>query len=89
MTASSRGLDPGACGEALNLNVHLHSLVLDGVFTRPSPAAGSGVSGPAAPTDDDIAQLREQIHGRSARSSSSSTLSGLGLISCRSSKGGE
>jgi len=47
-TTARQGIRDGRCGavtviqrfgSSLNLNVHVHSLVLDGVFTRPTPTA--------------------------------------------------
>jgi hypothetical protein len=52
--AASRGIRDSQCGavtviqrfgSSLNLNVHLHSIVLDGVFTRSTPSASRRRSG--------------------------------------------
>jgi hypothetical protein len=51
-------------GGSLNLNVHVHSLVLDGVFTRCTPTAVPVFRALPAPTDDDVAQVLEQVHHR-------------------------
>jgi Putative transposase len=51
-------------GSTLNLNVHLHSLVLEGVFTRPSAAAAPVFHTLPPPSDQDIAKLLEQVHHR-------------------------
>jgi hypothetical protein len=71
--ATREGIPHGQCGavtviqrfgSALNLNVHLHALVLEGVFAR-SPAAAAPVFHPLPPpSDQDSAQLPEQIHHR-------------------------
>jgi len=54
-------------GGALNLNAHIHSLVLDGVFTR-SPATHAPRFHALEPlTHDDIARVREQVHRRVLR----------------------
>jgi hypothetical protein len=39
----------------LNANVHFHSLVLDGVFSRPAPGAAPVFHPLPAPTDEEIA----------------------------------
>ena len=54
-------------GSALNANVHFHSLVLDGVFSRPAPGAAPVFHPLPAPTDEEIAQILEQIHERVTR----------------------
>jgi Transposase zinc-binding domain/Putative transposase len=46
-------------GSSLNLNLHLHSLVLDGVYTRPAPEAAPVFQ--PAPTDEEIAKLLERV----------------------------
>ena len=51
-------------GSALNANVHFHSLVLDGVFSRPAPGAAPVFHPLPAPTDEEIVQILEQIHER-------------------------
>ena len=47
-------------GSALNANVHFHSLVLDGVFSRPTPGAAPVFHPLPAPTDEEIAQILER-----------------------------
>jgi Transposase zinc-binding domain/Putative transposase len=54
-------------GSALNANVHFHSLVLDGVFSRPTPGAAPVFHPLPAPTDEEIAQILEQLHARVTR----------------------
>src|SRR5262245_19213217 len=54
-------------GSALNANVHFHSLVLDGVFSRPTPGAAPVFHPLPAPTDEEIAQILERIHDRVTR----------------------
>jgi hypothetical protein len=54
-------------GSALNANVHFHSLVLDGVFSRPTPGAAPVFHPLPPPTDEEIAQILEQIHERVTR----------------------
>src|SRR5262249_12777716 len=51
-------------GAALNLNVPMHSLVLEGVFTRPLATAAPGFHTLPPPSDQDIAALLEQAHHR-------------------------
>jgi hypothetical protein len=51
----------------LNANVHFHSLVLDGVFSPPTPGAAPVFHPLPAPTDEEIAQILEQIHDRVTR----------------------
>ena len=51
-------------GSALNVNVHFHALVLDGVFSRPAPGAPPVFHPLPAPTDEEIARILEHIHGR-------------------------
>ena len=41
-------------GSALNLNLHLHSLVLDGLYTRPTAEAVPVFHPLPAPTDDEV-----------------------------------
>ena len=48
-------------------NVHFHSLVLDGVFSRPTPGEAPVFHPLPAPTDEEIAQILEQIHERVTR----------------------
>ena len=54
-------------GSAMNANVHFHSLVLDGVFSRPAPGEAPVFHPLPAPTDEEIAQILEQIHDRVTR----------------------
>jgi hypothetical protein len=49
-------------GSSLNLNLHLHSLVLDGVYTRPTPEAVPVFHPLPAPTDDEVAKILERVH---------------------------
>ncbi len=72
-TAAQQGVGDGQCGavtviqrsgSALNLNVHLHSLVLDGVFTRPTPRAAPVFHALPPPTDEEIAKILEEVHDR-------------------------
>jgi hypothetical protein len=51
-------------GSALNLNLHLHSLVLDGIYTRPTPEAVPVFHPLPAPTDDEVAKILERVHER-------------------------
>ena len=51
----------------MNANVHFHSLVLDGVFSRPAPGAAPVFDPLPAPTDEEIAQILEQVHDRVTR----------------------
>jgi transposase-like zinc-binding protein/putative transposase len=48
-------------GRALNLNVHFHSLVLDGVYTRPTPTAQPVFHRLPPTTDADIAALLTRL----------------------------
>jgi hypothetical protein len=51
-------------GSALNANVHFHSLVLDGVFSRPTPGEAPVFHPLPAPTDEEIAQIMDETHQR-------------------------
>ena len=51
-------------GSSLNLNLHLQSLVLDGVYTRPTPEAVPVFHPLPAPTDDEVAKILERVHDR-------------------------
>jgi len=51
-------------GSALNINVHFHARVLDGVFRRPAPGAPPVFHPLPAPTDEEIARILQHIHGR-------------------------
>lgn len=75
-TAARHGIRDGQCGavtviqrfgSSLNLNVHVHSLVLDGVFTRPTPTAPPVFHARPAPADEEIATILEQVHDRVGR----------------------
>ena len=54
-------------GSSLNANVHFHSLVLDGVFTRSTPRAAPEFHPLPPPTDEEIAKILEQVHDRVRR----------------------
>jgi hypothetical protein len=47
--------------------LHFHSLVLDGVFSRPGPGAAPVFHPLPAPTDETIAQILEQIRDHVVR----------------------
>lgn len=49
-------------GGALNLNVHLHSSVLDGVFTPSTATEAPVFHALPAPSDDEVAEVLEQVH---------------------------
>src|SRR2546425_11573975 len=51
----------------LNLNIHLHSLVLDGVFTRSTPTGAPVFQALPAPTDAEVADVLDQVHRRVRR----------------------
>jgi hypothetical protein len=51
-------------GSALNCNVHFHSLVLEGVYTRSSSQAAPRFDPLPPPTDEEIAKILEQVHHR-------------------------
>ena len=51
----------------MNANVHFHSLVLDGVFTPPTASAAPVFQALPPPTDDEIAEVLEQVHARVQR----------------------
>ncbi len=74
--AASAGLRAGQCGavtviqrfgSALNVSVHIHSLVPDGVFTRSAPTAAPVFHELPAPADEDVAQMLGQVHRRVRR----------------------
>jgi hypothetical protein len=48
----------------LNLNLHFHALVLDGVYTRATPEAAPVFHPLPPPTDAEIATLLERVHAR-------------------------
>ncbi|MBC8451317.1 MAG: transposase, partial [Planctomycetes bacterium] len=54
-------------GSALNLNVHFHALVLDGVYTLSTPFARPVFHEASWIDDDDIERVTKQIHGRVLR----------------------
>jgi hypothetical protein len=54
-------------GSALNLNVHFHALVLDGVYTAASPFASPVFHEASELCDDDVERLVETIHARVLR----------------------
>ena len=54
-------------GSALNGNMHFHSLVLDGVYTRATPTARPIFHRLPPPTDADITTLLTQLHRRVRR----------------------
>jgi hypothetical protein len=51
-------------GGSANLNVHFHSLVFDGVYTRTTPTARPRFHRRPPPTDADIAPLLRRLHRR-------------------------
>jgi hypothetical protein len=51
-------------GGAANLNVHFHSLVFDGVYTRTTSSARPRFHRLPPPTDADIAQVLRRLHRR-------------------------
>jgi len=74
--ATRRGLVGARCGAvtaiqrfggAANLNVHFHSLILEGVYTRPTPRARPVFHRLPPPTDPDIAALLTRLHRRVRR----------------------
>ena len=54
-------------GSALNLNVHFHALVLDGVYTAASPTVRPEFHEAAELTEEDVRQLVETIRVRVLR----------------------
>jgi hypothetical protein len=54
-------------GGALNANVHFHSLLFDGVYTRATPTARPIFHRLPPPTDADIAALLTRVHRRVRR----------------------
>jgi hypothetical protein len=62
--AAGDAVAAGQSGAALNANVHFHSLVLDGVFTRPPASAAPVFRALPPPTTDEIAEVLEQVHAR-------------------------
>lgn len=74
--AARQGIVGGRCGAvtaiqrfggALTLNIHVHSLVLDGVSTRPSVSTPPRVHATPPPTDDAIARLLGLLQRRVRR----------------------
>ncbi len=72
-TAKRQGIREAQCGaitviqrfgSSLNLNLHVHSLVLDGVYTRPTPEAPPVFHPLPAPTDEEVAKILERVHDR-------------------------
>ena len=72
-TAARQGLRPARCGavtaiqrfgSALNLNLHFHALVLDGVYTQPTPEGAPVFHALPPPTDDEIGTILERVHAR-------------------------
>ena len=70
--ARRRGLEGAECGainfvqrfgSSLNLNIHFHVVVVDGVWTR-SPGGGVQFHAAGAPTRDDLAAIVEQVRAR-------------------------
>ena len=51
----------------MNLNVHFHSLILEGVYTRPTPRARPVFHRLPPPTDADIIALLMRLHRRVRR----------------------
>ena len=74
--AARRGILAGRCGAvtaiqrfggALHCHIPFHSLVLDGVYTRPGPTAPPRFHRTTAPTDAEIAELLTRLHRRVRR----------------------
>jgi len=74
--AARQGVLGGRCGAvtaiqrfggALNLNIHFHSLVLDGVYTRASASTPPIFRPTPVPTDEDIAELLARLQRRVRR----------------------
>jgi len=72
-TAARQGIREARCGAvtviqrfgaALNLNLHIHSLVLDGVYTRPTPDAAPVFHPLPPPTDEEIGTVLARVHAR-------------------------
>lgn len=77
--AASRGIPGGRSGAvvlaqrfggALNLNLHFHTLVLDGVFTRPERFGPAVFHEAAALTDEDVVAVNTILHRRILRPAS-------------------
>ncbi|OFZ81150.1 MAG: hypothetical protein A2583_04445 [Bdellovibrionales bacterium RIFOXYD1_FULL_53_11] len=54
-------------GGALNLNIHFHSLVLDGVYMRPEKGLPPVFKKLTAPSNEDVAKILDTIIGRIAK----------------------
>jgi hypothetical protein len=72
-TAARQGLRSARCGavtaiqrfgSALNLNLHFHALVLDGVYTQPTPEGAPVFHALPPPTDAEIGTILERVHAR-------------------------
>ena len=50
-------------GSAANLNIHLHCLVLDGVYRRAADGSPAFIEA-ASPTDDELHALLQSVIGR-------------------------
>ncbi len=81
---SPRSGDPG--GAALNLNVHIHALVLDGVFT--SDDAGGVRFCPLEPRGaDDLGALLTTIERRIEKLLAAASVRGVAALGARASMG--
>jgi hypothetical protein len=49
---------------SMNLNVHFHVLVPDGVFSRANPVGRAAFHGTPAPTSDDLSAIALRVHER-------------------------
>lgn len=56
-----------AAARAWPAPLHLHSLVFDGVFTRPTPTAAPVFQALPPPTDAEIGEIVAQVHDRVCR----------------------
>jgi hypothetical protein len=54
-------------GSALNLNLHFHAVVLDGVYASPDPLTRPRFHPAASPTDRDVEELTALLHRRIRR----------------------
>jgi hypothetical protein len=54
-------------GSALNVNVHFHAMLLDGVFTTAEEEGTLRFHSALPPTDEEVAQLLATIRRRTAR----------------------
>ena len=48
----------------MNLNLHFHALVLDGVYTQSTPEGAPVFHALPPPTDDEIGTILERVHAR-------------------------